>query len=171
MRLYALKAIVAALSLSILPTANPAPCYNGTLTMDVASAADLELMSDTINCTGGGTFYVTWIGTVQLAKSIEVSDNQQLTITGSSPFPESVIDGGNTTNIVSVSGGSTLNLIGLVLKGGNSEDGGAVSASDFSFVNVVDCSFTNNNASLGGEAAVGYAVQFTGNLNLLRTSV
>ena len=126
--------------------------------MEVASAADLESMSDAINCTGEGTFDVTWIGSLQLHQSIEISDNKQLTITGSSPVPETVIDGGNATNIISVSGGSTLNLVSLVLKGGNSDEGGAVAARDSSLVNVVGCSITNNNASLGGEK--GYSRSF-----------
>ena len=151
MRFDVLKAIVAILSISVLPVATPAPCTTETIVMEVASAADLETMSNAINCTGEGTFHVTWIGSLQLHQSIDISDNKQLTITGSNPVPETVIDGGNATNIVSVSGGSTLNLVSLVLNGGNSDEGGAVAARDFSVVNVVGCSFTNNNASLGGE--------------------
>eukprot|EP00904_Undaria_pinnatifida_P002787 jgi/Undpi1/12509/HiC_scaffold_6.g02178.m1 len=150
MRFDVLKAIVAILSISVLPVATPAPCTTETIVMEVASAADLETMSNAINCTGEGTFHVTWIGSLQLHQSIDISDNKQLTITGSNPVPETVIDGGNATNIVSVSGGSTLNLVSLVLNGGNSDEGGAVAARDFSVVNVVGCSFTNNNASLGG---------------------
>ena len=158
MRLHLMKAMVAAVLalpfMSFMPAAS-APCIAGTIAMEVGSAADLQNMAGTMNCTGKGTFHVTWIGSLQLAERMELSGNKELTITGSTPLstvlPEAVIDAGKTTGIISVSDGSTLNLVSLVLKGGSSENGGAVDVSSFSSVYVADCFLTSNTASTGGE--------------------
>lgn len=158
MRLHVIEAMVSAVVassfMSFMPAAS-APCSAGTIAMEVGSAADLHNLANTMNCTGMGKFDVTWIGSLQLEKRIEVSDNKELTITGSTPLftvlPEAVIDAGNTTGIISVSKGSTLTLVSLLLKGGNSESGGAVDVSSFSSIYVADCLLTSNNASIGGE--------------------
>lgn len=155
MRPHVLAVMTAIVALSFMPPTASAPCSAGTIAMDVVSAADLQNMANTINCTGEGTFDVTWIGSLQLEQRIELSDNKELTITGSSllstVLPEAVIDARNTTGIISVSDGSTLNLVNLVLKGGNSEKGGAVDVRSSSALYVTDCFITSNNASRGGE--------------------
>ncbi|CAM9817102.1 unnamed protein product, partial [Laminaria digitata] len=80
---------------------------------------------------------------------------KNLTITGCSTLvtgrPGAEIDAGNTTGLFSVSGGSTLRLQNLLLKGGSSEDGGGVDVRSSSSLYVVDCSFVNNSASAGGK--------------------
>lgn len=157
MRLPAVAVMLANLSLSFTSAEEPPPCLGGTTAIEVASTTDLQNMLNTINCTGEGTFDVTWIGNLQLEQTIEISDNKNLTITGPSPpftvLPEAVIDAGNTTGIVSVSGGSTVKLVSLVLMGGNSHDGGAVLAHSFSSVSVIGCSILSSNGSTGGETA------------------
>ncbi|CAM9993555.1 unnamed protein product, partial [Laminaria digitata] len=47
---------------------------------------------------------------------------------------------------------STLTLNNITLDGGSSEYGGAVSVRSSSTLNVFGCTFTNNQASTGGEA-------------------
>lgn len=113
-------------------------------------------------------FSVTWFGTVPVAKTIEVTGGSHLSVAqasrDSSDATEfdidevAVIDGGNSNGIFHVSDRSTLTLVKLELKGGNSHQGGAVAAISSSFrdvdtniVNVIDCVFTANNATNGGE--------------------
>lgn len=142
------------LSLSIISPAESAPCSAGTIAMEVGSATELGIMTNAINCTGEGTFDVTWKGRLQLLQTIELSDNKNLTVTGSSSsldvLPSDVIDAPDASGIFSVSGGSTLSLKHLVLFGGTSEVGGAVEARSSSSVHLVGCSFISNNASIGG---------------------
>lgn len=147
--------VVAILSHSFILGVAPAPCSTETIAMEVGSTAELLSMINTINCTGEGTFDVTWTGSLQLGQTIELSDNKNLTITGSGAVPVAphgvVIDGGNTSGIFSVSGSSTLSLKGLTLKGGSSNDGGGVDVRSSSSAFVFGCYFTGNNASTGGE--------------------
>lgn len=125
--------------------------------MDVGSTTDLQRMTNAINCTGEGAFDVTWNGTVPIDQRIELSDKKNLTITGSVTLvtgrPGAVIYARNKTGLFSVSGGSTLKLQNLVLKGGSSEEGGGVYMRSSSSVYVVGCSFIDNNASTGGETS------------------
>lgn len=157
-----------ALSLSFTPGAESGLCPTGTTSMEVATTSDLQSMMNTINCTGKGTFNVTWIGTVPLGQTIEVCEEKQLTVTGSTStestsagststvadVPSAVIDAGRTTGIFRVCDGSTLRLNRLVLEGGASTSGAAVNASSFSSVIVDNCTFTNNSATDGGETMI-----------------
>lgn len=56
--------------------------------------------------------------------------------------------------IFSIGSGSTLSLRSLALDSGRSKEGGAIYVGDESVVNVLDCAFTNNDASNGGEPAL-----------------
>lgn len=156
-RLGILAALVAILSLSFISPAASAPCPAGAVAMNVGSTADLQNMTNLINCTGKGSFDVIWTGTLPLLQTIELSDTKNLTITGSTYSTlltgslGAGIDAGNTTGLFAVSGGSTLRLQNLVLKGGSAEDGGGVDVRSSSTVNVVGCSFLNNSASIGGK--------------------
>lgn len=136
-------------------SADSAPCPAGAVAMDVGSTTDLQKLTTALNCSGEGAFDVTWIGRLPLRQRIDLSGNKNLTITGSSTLltgrPGAEIDAGNSTGLFLVSGGSTLRLHNLVLKGGSSDDGGVVDVRASSSVHVVDCSFTNNNASTGGD--------------------
>lgn len=167
MRYALVAAMVAkvALFLSLTSVAGAAPCPAGTTSMDVATTAELEVMMNTINCTGEGVFDVTWIGSVPLVQIIEVCEKKQLTVTGptSTPtdLPSAVIDAGSTTGttgIFRVCNGSTLSLNNLLLDGGISTNGAAIDARSSSAVYVADCAFTNNNATTGGETVHVYTV-------------
>lgn len=143
------------LSFAYISGGETAPCSADTVSLEVTSTADLKNMTQTLNCTGGGTFEVSWMGSIQLEQAIELSEGKELTVTGSSSMmtvqSNSVMDAGSTTGIFRVYNGSTLTLNHLVLEGGNAENGAAVDARSFSSVYAVDCSFTNNNATSGGE--------------------
>lgn len=162
MLLFHFLAVLAA-SHCLLFTAGamPAPCSGGTVALTVTTPAELQSMLSVMNCTGKGTFDVVWTGTVPLLQVIEVSQTKQLTVTGSSgaladPLSD-VMDAGRATGIFRVSNGSTLILNSMVLDGGTSLEGAAIDARDHSFVRVVGCTFTNNNATDGGEKLVGTA--------------
>lgn len=158
MRLGLLVVMVTMISIILLsgmPVVHSAPCSASTIAMSVGTTAELQNMTNALNCTGGGAFDVTWTGSLQLEEIIQLSDNKNLTVTGSSPLktglPSDGIDAGNATGIFSVSGGSTLRLQNLVLEGGSAANGGGVDVRSFSSVYVDGCFFSNNSASTGGE--------------------
>lgn len=146
-------------SLLFMARAMAAPCPGGTVAMTVSTPAELQIMTTTMNCTGDGTFDVTWTGTVPVTKVVEVSRQKQLTVTGSSQAlgdsSSDVMDAGNSTGIFVVSNGSTLILNYMVLEGGISPAGAAIDARDYSSVRVLGCAFTNNDATTGGEINLG----------------
>ena len=151
--------VVTHLSLLFVSPTTSAPCSAGTITLNVGSESDLQAMTNTINCTGEGVFDVEWIGNLQLQQKIFLSGSKNLTITGSSArlpgVPGDGMDAGNVTGIFAVSGGSTLRLQNLVLKGGFAEIGGGIDVRSSSVVHVNGCSFTNNVASTGGVTCMG----------------
>lgn len=153
--LHFLAALAASQSFLFMSGATPAPCSSGIVSMTVTTPADLLTMISTMNCTGEGTFDVVWTGTVPLLEVVEVSQMKRLTVTGSSRAPadpsSDVMDAGGATGIFRVSNGSTLTLNDMVLVGGTSVEGAAIHARDYSFVRVVGCTFTKNNATNGGE--------------------
>ena len=144
-----------ALLFSFLQGAEPGVCPAGTISMNVASTSELQTLMTTINCTGEGVFNVTWIGRVSLVEVIEVREEKNLTVTGStsalSDFSSAAIDAGGATGIFTVYSGSTLSLNSLMLEGGNVTNGAAVDARSSSSVIVDDCVFVNNIATNGGE--------------------
>lgn len=122
--------------------------------MDVATTGDLQKFTDAINCTGPGVFSVTWYRSLLIEQTIEVSNQKNVTITGSGLQTIRGASGENNdvgTGIFSVSSGSSLRLNHLVLEGGSSDHGGAVVVHSSSYLHVVDCIFTNNKASRGGK--------------------
>lgn len=167
--------MAALLALASMPGAQSAPCPAGTTSMDVSTAVELQTMMNAINCTGEGIFDITWIGSVFLVQTIEVCENKQLTVTGSTStgsvstgsasnqpistesvssgesFSSDVIYAGSTSRIFKVCNGSTLSLNNLVLEGGVSATGAGIDARSSSSVFVENCAFTNNNATAGGE--------------------
>lgn len=153
---------MAGFAVSCLPGAHSAPCPVGTVDINVRYPADVHNLADAFNCTGQGAFNVTWYSNLTLVNSINVADMKQVTVTGSgSPTISgglgddnddgSIDDPRTGTQIFSVSNGSSLRLSHLVLEGGQAEHGGAIEVSSSSSLFVFDCSFSNNNASRGGE--------------------
>lgn len=123
--------------------------------MDVATPGDLDHFIEAMERNDTkGTFHVTWYGRQQIRKNVVVSDEKHVTITGvtsNGTDPVAANDAGNTTGLFFVDGESTLILRSLTLDGGRSQAGGAIYVKSGSVVNVLDCAFTNNEASNGGE--------------------
>ena len=151
---------------SLIQAAEAAPCASGITNLDVATANDLEQFVEALACNEtAGVFNVTWYGRQQVDERIDMSDMKDVTITGvalDGIDPAAANDAGSTTGLFVVDGGSTLSLRSLVLDGGQSQEGAAISV-DASVVNAFDCGFTNNNASEGGDTCSG-----TGCCNILR---
>lgn len=157
-----LPMVLAGVAIAFMPGAESAICPTGTVAVNVTSAEDVLILADALKCTGGGDFNVTWYSSLPLDQTIEVSDMKNMTITGSgSPviyrglggdtFDSTFLDDGSGTALFSVSDGSTLSLINLVLKGGEAENGGAVDLLSSSSLYVHGCNFAQNNASDGGD--------------------
>lgn len=150
-----------ALALAVVAISFPlgtesAPCPTGTVAMNVASAADVQNLTDVLNCAGPGDFNVLWHSNQTLAQRIEVSDRKNVTVTGSA-FPTihgvqyDDNDAGGGSGMFYVTRGSTLRLSNLVLDGGSAENGGSVRVLSSSNLFVYSCTFSNNIASKGGE--------------------
>lgn len=153
------------LSLSLMSGADANPCPAETISMNVTTTGELGLMMTSINCTGQGKFDITWIASLSLVQTIELSNKKQVTVTGpssagatrdsSSLDPtdiwDNVIDAGGATGMFRVSNGSTLTLNNLVLEGGTSAAGAAIDARSSSSVYVDGCIFRNSKAIAGGE--------------------
>jgi len=139
-----------------------ASCPSGTAAVNIASTADLQILTDLLACEGEGQFNITWYASLAIEERIEVSNKKNVTVTGTTfrSFDGGlgddngagvIIDARRGTGIFSVSNGSTLHLNNLVLEGGNTENGGAVDVFSSSSLFVFGCIFRNNNASNGGE--------------------
>lgn len=155
MRFSILAAVVTRLTTFLISGAETAVCSSrNTVAMDVATQDSLHKFTEAINCTGPGSFNITWHSSLVIGRTIEVSNQKNVSISGSGFHtirgPQE--DGNDTgTGIFAVSNGSSLLLNHLVLEGGSSEDGGAVVVLSSSYLHVTDCIFTNNTASRGGE--------------------
>lgn len=155
------------LVISFLSGSESAPCASYTVVVDVTSTADVHNLTEALACTGGGAFDITWYPSVAITQRIEVSNKKNVTVTGNG-FPtirgllpnndeaDAIVPAGSGTGtgtgIFSVSNGSILHLNGLALEGGNAENGGAVDVLSSSSLFVFDCTFSDNNATNGGEA-------------------
>ena len=149
------------LVVSFLFEADSAPCPSSTVHVNVTSTADLQNLTDALACYGVGAFDITWYSSMDITENIRVSELKDVAVTGAgSPIIRGGLlgntgagaeDAGAGGGIFSVSNGSSLRLIDLVLEGGNAENGGAVNVFSSSSLFVLDCTFVNNTASNGGE--------------------
>ena len=162
--------VLAGWTSSFISGAELVACPSETVSMDLTTTADIQSLTDAMNCSGEGFFNATLYNSVQIQQRIEVSDQKTVTITGEglptisaatlddaldSAESSAVTDVGNSIGIFLVSGGSTLTVNALVLEGGRSEDGGAVVVLSSSSMHVFDCTFKNNNATTGGDTLHG----------------
>ena len=162
--------ILAGVSISLGYGAQEAPCPSHVIQVNLSSGGGVQNLVDEMSCTGAGVYNVTLHGRLRLGMRIEISAQKHMTFTG---YPDdamtghdddyaprdsddlAVIDAGGTTGIFLVSNGSTLSIKDLHLRGGFSEDGGAVAVTSSSTFNASGCVFTNNDASTaGGEEAL-----------------
>ncbi|CAM9383768.1 unnamed protein product [Ectocarpus sp. 4 AP-2014] len=58
------------------------PCGLHTVNMTVTSGDDANNLSDALTCTGGGTFEVSWIGSIQISRSMVVGNGSVVNVTG-----------------------------------------------------------------------------------------
>ena len=108
--------------------------------LDLASALDCS----------DGTFTVTWVGSLAIPQTLTVTDGTSLTIIGEDAG--SALDGrGVTGPLIFVDGSSSaLTLRNLGVKRGSGFYGGAISALTSAAVNIVNCTFSENDASQSG---------------------
>lgn len=118
---------------------------------DTAGAARL---AQAVNCSGG-SFDVTWIGSVTVTETIHVGEGTTLNVTGSSDGM-SAADGASQTSQFSLEGGGVLHLSDLTLANGLAgagSAGGALLAADAT-VTLTRCTFVDNAAEVGGAIVV-----------------
>ena len=143
------------LLLLLLPYSHASPCPTTVEEMVVANTSDAGKLAEALTCDGPGTFGVTWHGNVMLSRTLSVSNGSTLNVVG---YSESTDDTDTSAAVISdgtvllfeVALGSTVSLTGLTLSGGN----GALRVSEKSFVELIDCNFTDNNRTSpyeGGE--------------------
>lgn len=155
---YRMAMILAGVFTSLAHGAQQAPCPSHTVQVNLKSGGGVQSLTDAMNCTGAGVYNVTLHGRLQLKKRIEISAQKHITftgylddaITGYKDCGVAAIDAGGTTGIFRVSQGSTLSIKDLQLRGGYSEDGGAVAVTSSSTFIASGCVFTNNSASTAG---------------------
>ena len=154
--------VMVGLVVSFLFGADSAPCPSSTVQVNVTSTADLQNLTDALACYGMGAFDITWYSSMDITENIRVSDLKDVAVTGVG-FPSirgglldtgaGAVNAGAGSGIFSVSNGSSLYLIDVVLEGGSAENGGAVNVYSSSSLFVFDCIFINNTASNGGETS------------------
>ena len=151
----ALAVLASGLTTCFMSGAESAPCHPFTVDLNVTFTADIQKLSEELDCVGEGIFNVTWYSSLTIDDVIEVSDAKHVTVTGDALGDDNAagptIDGGRTTGIFSVSDRSTLRLNNMVLQAGNAQNGGAVTVLSSSDLFIFDCTFKRNNASNGGE--------------------
>ena len=149
-----LAVVVTALASFLVPVVVSIACESGAYVAEVKAADDVQHLLNEMNCTGERAFSVTWSGVHIITKRIEVSEGKNLSVTGANDGPNG-IDAEGADGIFLVSNRSTLTLDNLRLRGGNSPGtGGAVAVDVSSIVNVTDCSFEGNTASISGDKSV-----------------
>ena len=113
----------------------------------MATTSDAEELSEALLCDGAGSFVVSWHGNVILSRTLSVSNGSTLNVAGSSDSTDgdsgAVIFSDGTVLLFEVNSGSAVSLTGLTFSGGDS----AVRVNGGSFVEIIDCSFMDNNGA------------------------
>ena len=143
--------------------------------MVVTTTTDVKTLAEALLCDGPANFTVSWLGDVTLSHTLSVSNGSTLHVAGSSENTDAdtgaVVTSDGTLLLFEVDHGSTVSLTGLTLYGGD----GALRVTGDSLVEVIDCTFKNNNitsSNLGGGLTrifSLYLVQRTRNLLQQRT--
>ena len=127
-----------------LPLLHASSCPTTVQAMDVRNTADAENLAEALLCDGSGSFAVSWYGDIILSRTISVSNESTLNITGFSERTGGAFATNDGTLLLfQVDRGSNVLLSSLTLSGGD----GALRVTVDSFVEMVDCSFMYNNGS------------------------
>lgn len=124
------------------------PCTPSIASFVVDDTAGALQVAAALNCSGG-TFNVSWVGSVTVEETIRVSEGSALSVVGT-PDGSSVANGTDQVSLFEVIGG-TLSLSSLSLVNGNGAGagGGAISVVD-STLEINFCSFSDNAGDVGG---------------------
>ena len=158
--------ILALVIMYLVSGAQAVECSTRTIALNVTSTADVQQLTDVLNCAGPGEFNITWYTNQTLTRTLGISNMKNVTIVGSGNptvrgglYDGAHADGnagsGSDGGIFSVYNASMLHLSHLNLAGGNSHDGAAVNVLNSSTLSVIDCTFEDNSASYGGETLHG----------------
>ena len=137
-----------------LPLLRSSPCPSTVEEMVVTTTTDAKTLAEALLCDGPARFTVSWHGDVMVNQTLSVSNGSTLNVASSSKNTEdadtgAVVTSDGTLLLFEVDDGSTISLTGLTLYGGD----GALRVTTDSFVEVIDCTFKNNNrtsSDLGG---------------------
>ena len=136
-----------------LPLLRSSPCPSTVEEMVVTTTTDAKTLAEALLCDGPANFTVSWHGDVMLSHTMSLSNGSILNVASSLENTDAdtgaVVTSDGTLLLFKVDHGSTVSLTGLTLYGG---DGGLRVTGD-SFVEVIDCTFKNNNitsSDLGG---------------------
>ncbi|CAN0394971.1 unnamed protein product, partial [Ascophyllum nodosum] len=124
-----------------LPQIRSTPCPSTVEEIVVANTSDAKTLAKALLCDGPANFTVSWHGNIMIYHTVSVSNGSTLNVTGSGITEDAVVTSDGTFLLFEVDRGSTVSLTDLTLSGG---DGGLRVTGD-SFVEVIDCTFTNNN--------------------------
>lgn len=155
METHRLAALAGLLSLAAGQTSSgSATCATSALfspsPLVVEDTAGAVRLAQAVNCSGG-SFDVSWIGSVMVEETIHVLEGTTLNITGSADGT-SIADGGDQTPLFKVDrGGGALHLSDMTLANGNAEFGGALLAIDAT-ITLIGCTFVGNFAAESGGA-------------------
>ena len=118
----------------------------------VKTTSDAKTLAEALRCDGPASFTVSWHGDVMLSHTLSVSNGSTLNVAGSASTDAdtgAVVTSDGTLLLFEVDRGSTVTLTSLTFSGGD----GGLRVTGGSFVEVIDCTFTNNDRTSyeGGE--------------------
>lgn len=118
----------------------------------MGDTAGARRLAQAVNCSGG-SFGITWVGSVTVEETIRVGEGTTLNVTGSS-------DGASRISLFSLDGGGVLHLSDLTLVNDRAEAGsagGAILAADAA-VTLTGCTLADNAAEFGGALVTARSV-------------
>lgn len=129
--------------------AEAAPCSPQSGAWIISDEDEALRLASAIGCSGG-IFTVTWVGAIEISEPFVISEGTSLTINGEGDG--SSLDGAGTVGpLILVEGvSSELTLRNVEITKGSARDGGAISALTSAKVNIMDCTFSDNDASASG---------------------
>ena len=153
-RVYIALQLLLLLLLLPLPLLSSSPCPFTVEERVVATKSDAKTLAEALLCDGPASFTVSWHGDVMLSQTLSVSNGSTLNVAGSESKDDAetgaVVTSDGTLLLFEVDLGSTVSLTGLTFSGGD----GGLRVTGGSFVEIIDCTFTNNkrtSSHRGGE--------------------